>query len=331
MKILVVGDGSIGRRHMRNLQTLPHIQVMACSSHLRAAPLSGSENFSSLDEAFDRQPDAVVVANRTSEHLPVALAAASRGCHLLIEKPLSHTLQDIDALKTMRDHRRLTVMVGCNMRFHPALRAIREALDEKLLGDVLSVQVHCGSYLPDWRPGRDYRSCYSAQRAQGGGVLLDLVHELDYAHWLFGDVQAVSAFLGKRSDLVIDTEDVADLLLQFHSGLVAQVHLDYVQRTPSRGCRVVGSDGTVIWSDEQGHVQLLRPGEPERVLWKRPADYDRNLMYLEEMHHFVRCVEERVPPLIGLDDGEAALRIVLAAKASSAEGKVVRVQDVSRS
>jgi len=127
----------------------------------------------------------------------------------------------------------------------------------------------------------------------------------------------------KRSALDLDCEDVADILLRFECGVVAQIHLDYIQRPPTRGCRIVGEDGTIVWSDEQGQAMLLKPGVPDRVLWATSVAYERNEMYMDEARHFLHCIGTGDAPLIGLEDGEAVLRIALAAKAASREGRVV--------
>ncbi len=324
MNVLVIGGGSIGQRHVGNLKQTDGVEVCVCTRN----PLVGSKlnikTYTDLEDAWTSRPAAVVVANSTSRHLPAALAAAERGCHLLIEKPLSHTDKDIGTLKSIQNQRNLTVMIGCNMRFHPALKAIKRALGDELIGKVLTAEAHCGSYLPDWRPGRDYRASYSSRDDQGGGAFLDLIHELDYLYWFFGDVEAVASFSGKRSTLEIDSEDTADMLLRFTSGLVAQVHLDYVQRTPTRGCRIAGQDGTLVWNDEEGKVTLLRPAHKEQVLWAKPAGYDKNDMYAQEIRHFLSCVQTGTAPLIGLEEGEAVLRIALAAKAAARAGRVIR-------
>lgn len=323
MKVLVIGGGSIGQRHIKNLQTIKGIKVSACTRNQALGSNLGVETFTDLNEAWRVRPAVAIVANMTSQHMSVALAAAERGCHLLIEKPLSHTTQGGETLKCITNRERLVVMVGCNMRFHPALKAIKRALDERLIGTVLTAEAHCGSYLPDWRPGRDYRSCYSAHEAQGGGVILDLIHELDYLFWFFGKVQAVSAFVDKRSALEIECEDVADVLLRFRSGLVAQVHLDYVQRIPTRGCRVVGQEGTLVWDNEKGRVTLLTQSIQEQVLWEQPQSYDRNEMYVDELEHFLGCIKSGRTPLISLEDGEVVLQVALAAKTAAREQRVV--------
>jgi len=323
VNVLVIGGGSIGQRHLRNLLTVPGLTVEACTRNAAVGSTLGVRTYRALADAWESRPAAAVIANVTNEHVPTALAAAERGCHLLIEKPLSHALEGIAELKEARDRRKLIVLVGCNMRFHPALRAVKQALDEKAVGRVLAVEAHCGSYLPDWRPGRDYRTSYSAREAQGGGVVLDLIHEIDYLYWLFGEVRAVAAFVDKRSALDLDCEDVADILLRFECGLVAQVHLDYVQRPPTRGCRIVGEDGTLVWNDGQGQVVRLKPGLPDRVLWATPVGYDRNDMYMDEARHFLDCIQSGSAPLIGLEDEEAVLRIALAAKTASREARVV--------
>lgn len=296
---------------------------MACTRNTEVFSRVGIETFPTLSAALEHKPVAVVVGNRTSEHIPAARLAAESGCDLFIEKPLSHEMESCKELLRVTRARDLVGMVGCNMRFHPALAAIKQALEDHLIGRVLSAVVHCGSYLPEWRPDRDYRLSASAREKDGGGVVLDLIHELDYLYWFFGEVERVAAFVGKRSALEIDAEDVADMLIGFRSGLVAQVHLDYFQRTASRGCRLIGEDGTIVWEQEEGLVRVLKPSAPEKVLWAIPPDYDRNGMYVVEVRHFLDCVDSRKQPMIPLEDGVAVLRVALAAKRASQDQRTV--------
>lgn len=320
--MLVVGGGSIAKRHFRNLQILPGVEVIACTRNREIADEFHIETYVHLSEALAREPRAAVIANVTSRHVSTAIEAAECGCDLLIEKPLSNSLHDVDRLVALTQNKALITMIGCNLRFHPGVRAVKKALDSHVVGGALSAAIHCGSYLPEWRPNRDYRTTNSARLNEGGGVIMDLIHELDYACWLFGDVERVAAFAGRRSALEIETEDVADILVQFRSGMVAQVHLDYVQRPASRGCRVIGTAGTLIWDNERGRVTFVDPSFQEDVLWAEPPGFDRNEPYRAEMKHFLQCIETRSAPLIGLEDGIRTLRVALAAKRSSEANRV---------
>ncbi|MFQ5957522.1 MAG: Gfo/Idh/MocA family protein [Candidatus Brocadiales bacterium] len=324
MKFLVVGCGSIGKRHLQNLNNLSLGEVSVCriknKEDLKEA--YGAKVYLDLEEALSHGPQAVLVTTPTSKHIPVAMAAVNRGCHVLIEKPLSDRMNGVDEFIKIASKKNQVVLVGCNMRFHPGLRLIRDLLAEDRVGRVVSASVHTGQYLPDWHPWEDYRNGYSANKELGGGVLLDLIHELDYLYWFFGEVEEVSCFMGKHSALEIDTEDMAKVLLKFGSGITADVHLDYIQRRHSRTCKIIGEEGTLYWDYHRGTVELLYHSTHE-TFQVTAVDYDRNLMYIDELKHFVNCIQGREDPLISAMDGKKVLEIALAAKESARTKSVV--------
>lgn len=329
MKILIVGCGSIGQRHFKNLSNLSNAEIMAYRSKKKKVPnLDVKYNFttySTLPEALAQEPDAVLITNPTSLHIKSALAAAKNGCHLFIEKPISDTLNGINELMDIVHEKNLTVLMGCNLRFHPGLQLIKKLLDENRIGKVVSARVQMGQYLPDWHPWEDYRNMYSASETLGGGIILDAVHELDYIRWFLGDITEVFSFSDKLSNLDIDTEDVAEILLRFKSGVIAEVHLDYVQRSASRSCQIIGEDGTILWGPEEG-VKLYSADEKKWESFKPSKNYDINQTYIDEMVHFINCIEGKEAPLINIMDGIEVLKIALAAKESSKTGKLIKIK-----
>jgi predicted dehydrogenase len=214
-------------------------------------------------------------------------------------------------------------MVGCNMRFHPGVKKVKELLDTNVVGKILSAHIETGSYMPDWRPGIDYRTIYSARKDMGGGVILDAIHEIDYARWMLGEVSVVSCMADKQSSLDIDVEDVADILLRFTSGVIAHVHLDYVQRPYSRNCKFVGENGVITWDFSEGRVGSYSAITKQWTWFKQPDNYDLNQMYVEEMEHFVNCVKAQKKTTLDILGGTEDLRIALAAKRSAIEKKYI--------
>lgn len=321
-KIVVAGIGSIGRRHLHNLQALGCHDVVLYRtgrSTLADADLQSLPTETSLEAVFAHQPDAVVVANPTALHLPVALAAAQANCHLFLEKPVSHSLDGLDQLQAEARH--LQVLVGFQFRFHPGLEAVRQLLQDGAIGRVICAQVHWGEYLPGWHPWEDYRQGYSARSDLGGGVLLTLCHPFDYLRWLLGEVQTVSATVGQLSQLDLDVEDVADVTLQFESGAIATVHLDYVQRPPNHGLQIIGQAGTIRWNNADGAVQCYRAEADAWTTIPAAAEFERNTLFMDEMRHFLDCIAGSCPPRVTLQDGVQALAIALAAKQSASEGR----------
>lgn len=327
LRLLVIGCGSIGKRHIGNLIALGVGGILAFDVRAdrrdEVESLFGIEALDSLEDAWRRDPDVALVTTPTSVHVPLALQAAKHRCHLFIEKPLSDRLDGVDQLLETVRERNLVTLVGCNMRFHPGLMTVKKLLEEGAVGRVVAARVEAGQYLPDWHPWEDYRQGYSTRRAMGGGVILDAIHEIDYVRWMLGEVETVACFAGKLSHLEIETEDTAAILLRFTSGAIGEVHLDYVQRAYSRTCHIIGDEGTIRWDYSAGQVRWYSAGTREWQLFRSPSDWEPNQMYLDEMQHFLRCLAGEEESALDVFQGRRVLEIALAAKASAETGRVV--------
>lgn len=325
--VLIAGFGSIGRRHAANLRLLgvERISVYDLDARRRAAASTEFDlpTFDTLEQALDAGPSVVLVCTPPAAHLPIAVAAAERGCHLFIEKPLADRLDPlIDRLRDAVARHDIVTLVGCNLRFHHGPSTIFRLLREEAIGRVLGASLEMGYYLPLWHPHEDYRRRYSASRTLGGGIILDAIHELDYARWLFGSVQEVFCVGGTLSSLDIETEDFATMVLRCDSGVIVQIHLDYVQRAYSRWCRVVGEGGTIIWEIDPGTVRMFTPEEGWRE-FPSPDGYSINEMYVAELRHLVRILDGREPSMQPVDEAVAVLRVALAARESMMCGQKV--------
>lgn len=329
MKWLVVGAGSIGRRHVRNLHALEAGSISVCDLDPQALEATTREfqikGFRHVGDALDAGPEAVLVCTPTHLHVAMARAALEVGAHVFIEKPLAPSLEGTAELVTLARARRRMVLVGCNMRFHPGVAQLKAALDRGLAGQPLYFRARFSHYLPNWRPGSDYRASYSARRALGGGIVLEGVHEIDYLRWLGGEVVRVAAHISHLSDLEIESEDYALLLLDFESGAAGQIHLDYLSPFKLRGCEVVGADGVLRWSSEGKAQELVRvqwvagPGAAQEDLYTC-SGYDPNLMYLEEMRHFLDCVSGVTTPCLDLEQACRVLALALAGRETGEAG-----------
>lgn len=328
--VLIAGYGSIGRRHARNLRSLG----VGAVSVYDPVPLRrdaarqevDARTYETLEAALDAGPAVVFVCTPPGAHLEIAVAAAERGCHLFIEKPLTDRLgPELQRLQSLVAAQGLVTLVACNLRFHHGPSTLKRLLDEGVIGRVVGASLEMGQYLPDWHPEEDYRAGYSASRAMGGGIVLDAIHELDYARWLFGEVQEVFCFGGKVSGLEIETEDFASILLRFKSGCIAQVHLDYIQRAYSRWCRVIGEEGTLVWDITQGSVRQYTASAGRWQEFPPPPDYDANAMYVAELQHLLRCLAGEERSVHPVEEAAAVVRIALAARESMAAGRTIRV------
>jgi predicted dehydrogenase len=266
------------------------------------------------------KPDVALVTNPTALHMQVALPAALAGCHLLLEKPVSHSMDGLDALQAALDSSGRICLVGFQFRFHPGLKQIKTLLENGSIGEVISVHVIWGEYLPGWHPWEDYHQSYSAKRELGGGVLLTLCHPFDYLRWLFGDVSEVWAEVSNSEMLGLEVEDNADVILKFTSGVNAVVHLDYVQRPPQHRLEIVGREGTIRWNNNDGAVMWWSTDSESWLTQTAPEGFERNHLFLDEMRHFLDVIQGNSTPICPLEDGIRALEIVLTAYESSERG-----------
>ena len=226
MKFLIAGLGSIGRRHLRNLVALGERDIVLYRTHRATLPddeLAAFPADTDFAAALDHKPDAVIIANPTALHLDVAIRAAEAGCHILMEKPILHSLDRVDELEVALQRGGGKMLVGFQFRFHPTLRKAAEILREGAIGRPLSVHVHFGEYLPAWHPWEDYRQGYAARSDLGGGVILTQCHSLDYLHWLIGEADSLWAFTGSLN-LGLPVEDTAEIGLHFADGAIGSTH-----------------------------------------------------------------------------------------------------------
>jgi predicted dehydrogenase len=328
MKILIVGFGSIGRRHFRNLLHLGVHDFVFLRSGRSTLPDDEIADFpveTNIKSALAHQPDAVVISTPTALHLDVAIPAAENGCHLFIEKPISHTMDRVDLLEKIVDQNHIRVLVGFHYRFHPGLQKVKDLITDQIVGRSLSVRVHWGEYLPNWHPWEDYRTGYSARSDLGGGVILTLCHPLDYLRWMLGEVEAVWAFSDQLSDLALKVEDTAEIGLRFQNRVVGSVHLDYSQRPSSHRLEIIGTHGTIQWENTKNSIRYFSVEADSWIEEATAKPIERNDIFLEEMRHFLAVIQGKEQSICSLQDGTSALQLALAAHQSSSYQKLVEI------
>lgn len=320
-KALIVGGGSIGRRHIQNLQQLNmNVAVVEQAPEVRRKLSTEFElpMFANLSNGLNSEdPDIVVVCTPNRFHVEIAIEAARAGCHLFVEKPLSDRMEGITELQSVVSEQNIISLVGCNLRFHPEIKKIHELLENNIVGPVVAARIEGGSYLPEWFPDTDYRESYSAREDLGGGVILDYIHEINYAQWFFDDFEEVSAMTGQQSQLEIETNDVAGILAKTSEGTICEFHLDYVQREYSRSCHIIGEKGTIRWSWSDEQVDWYISNDDTWFSFQRPDDWNMNKMYLEEMRHFLSCVQANKQTTCPIECGKSDLAVALAAREAS--------------
>jgi predicted dehydrogenase len=330
LKIIIVGFGGIARRHLTNLREIePHadVTILRHKSPGPAESVEGADRvIYALEEALQIGPHAALITGPASRHVQMALILAEKGIDLFIEKPISDCLQGVDELIGLCESKGLVLMVGYNFRFHKPFGLVEEALNNGVIGRTMTFRAEVGGYLPDWRPGRDYRSTVSARKELGGGAVLELSHELDYIRRLFGDMDSVYAKIGRQSDLELDVEDTAEIVVQSKSGIIGSIHLNMIEKPEIRVLKVVGTHGTLrydLMTDEANAYS------DQTNAWSEicPAgSADRNEMYTAELIRFLECVRTRQRPIVGGEEGKRALELAIAAKISSETGKSVSLK-----
>lgn len=318
MKFLVCGLGSIGQRHYKNLKTLGYDDVIVYRTGLGAnaefiqkfLDEFSPKIFSDLHEALKEKPDVALVTNPTSLHIPTALEAARAGCHLFIEKPLSDKLDSrMSFLKDIVKEKRLLTYVAYHFRFHPLLKQAKEWLDRGLIGAPVSANAVIADRVTDWHPWEDHRQSYACRRDLGGGVILTQSHALDWLYWFFGPHRWLSVAGGQLSG--IDVEDTAKMIIEFESGVIASVHLDYIQFPTKRELEIVGTDGKIVWAEDR--VWVTKQMKYGKYIGA-PDSFERNTMYIEELKYFIDCLKNNVEPFNNIWDAEEVLKMAVGAR-----------------
>lgn len=328
----MVGMGSIGKRHLEIAERIfPEAQIQATSfrrSNLYRSPHDFMVETSNIMKNFG--PDLVVIATPSSFHLEVAWTALELGAHLFIEKPISDSTTGVAKLIKTSTKRRQKIIVGYNLRFLKSLVEFRSYLNDLKVGKLLSVRCEVGMYLPYWRPNQDYRDSVSAKKELGGGVVLELSHEIDYLRWIFGEIDWVRATLANQSSLEVNVEDTAFIVLGFLSDtsgsqLICNLNLDFIRQDSTRNCVVIGEEGTLCWDGISGRISILRRGEKK---WEILYDNDETIYesYLLEWQHIKLCVENGAEPLVSGIDGLRVLEVIEAIRKSSVNGTQVKVK-----
>jgi predicted dehydrogenase len=321
MKGLLVGYGSIGRRHLTNLHQLGVRDWAVVHTGLGSLPLEPPcpvTLYPSVAAAFDdAKPDFAVIANPSNLHLETALTCVEAGCDFLIEKPVSHNMDGLDELAAAAKSSGVNALVGFQFRFHPALRRIEELLRDRTIGDPLHIRVVWGEYLPSWQPGADWRRSYAARPELGGGVHHTISHPLDYLRMLFGDPLGVAARLGVDGPLGLEVAESADVMMSYPSGATAEVHLDYWSRPTRHNLEIVGSDGTIQWDYINGQFRVWEAAASQWRPEYYPGLADRNDMFVAEARHFLGVVGEQATPVCSLEDGISIAELCAAIERSA--------------
>jgi predicted dehydrogenase len=311
-RVAVVGRGQSGQRWFSVVRdVLPEAEILHVSEReLRSDKGSQVRRFC---------PSIIVLAGPSTSRVEVLHFLVGLDASFLIEKPIAGSIEQAVELAALLGSSVGVVQVGYNLRFSLSLLAFKEVLREMSLGRVLSVRAETGQFLPTWRPLGDYRESVSAVSSLGGGVLLELSHEIDYLQFIFGPIQWVSAWFAQQSSLDIDVEDTAFLTFGFEQStsgkLVAQLNLDFVRQDRTRSITAICENGTLRWDGILGLVEKYVPAsEGWQTIFQESGEPST---YHSEFNYFLESIKENEPPFLTVNDGLAVLRVIEAARKSN--------------
>lgn len=305
LRALIVGTGSIGQRHMRNLRSaMPQLEfILLRRNKVELDGWPEERVVTDLAEALQLAPDLAVVASPSALHIDVLPALIAAGIPSYVEKPIVTSADDAFTIRRALERAPgAKHYAGFNLRYLPSLRTARAVADDRL-GRIVRASFTAGQWLPDWRKGLDHRQSYSADSSAGGGVLFDLSHEFDAARFFLGDLELLAAETSVVEALEIDSEGVALAIARAASGALASVAIDYVARKPIRRYELVGTLGTLVWDLGAKSLTIADGAGVEDV--PLPADaFDVAGTYTRSMQDFLNAITSGLPgDLQNLEDG----------------------------
>lgn len=307
---LVIGAGSIGERYIRNLYALGYQNLVVLRTRnlpFRDIGSAAVHAVTSWKEVEQFKPVVAFICNPTALHLSSAMECVSRGIHVLVEKPLSHTVDGLDKLVQASIEKKILIHVGYMMRHHPLLKMVYEMVSSGEHGRLIQLQSHWGEYLPDWHPWEDYRTSYAARKDMGGGAALTLSHDLDLAFWMAGGKLIDSKNLFNfSSSLEVDVESGADFLLQFESGVIANVHLNFFQRPKERWYKYF-FDRAVVFIDFFRNEMIISDVQGERI--ERLANFDRNDLFLDQIQYFFGLLNQPEKSVVSIAESKQIINL----------------------
>ncbi|MCX5807601.1 MAG: Gfo/Idh/MocA family oxidoreductase [Proteobacteria bacterium] len=331
MKFLVIGYGSIGKRHAGNIRSSGHNAVLLRHSRTEKNK-EGIKEYYSFDDvlAHEENIDGAVICSPTSMHLHDVKLLIEENIPFLLEKPpasdLRSTVEMADIIRA-KEFKRYDI--AFNLRYHPVIRFLKDFIPT--IGSIYAANIYVGYYLPYWRPDADYRETSSAKKELGGGVHIELAHDIEYALWFLGFPESLTGYVNRVSSLDISTDDMCSAILKYKSGAVAEIHLDYLSHKYLRGGRIIAEKGTVEWEwdGKGGRVAYFSKEKrlSEDVFVVQPG-YDFNSTYLEELENFIGIIKGTNRSMVDLETALSTMKVIGAIERSDNEKKWISPDDV---
>ena len=304
MEILIIGLGSIANKHLLAIKNVvPGAKVFALRSGNKSKDVDGVNNIYILDE-MQNKPDFAIISNPTNLHGEFIADLSKMNIPMMIEKPSLHSLEKAESLLNLINTNKTFTYVACNLRFHPCIVFLKDYLKNNTIR-INEATIYCGSYLPDWRPNVNYKEVYSANLNMGGGVHLDLIHELDYTTWLFGKPNKYSSIQSNSSSLAIDAPDYAHYVL-YYPTFSASITLNYFRRDVKRTIELVCEDSTIAIDLINNKILDSKQG----ILFEN-KDYKIIDTYVSQMSYFIDKLSKNEIPMNTFEESLEVLKIAL--------------------
>ncbi len=316
--ILIIGLGSIGERHLKIIKELrPEININLLrrkESKVNNLEKLANKIFYDIKEALKENLDAVIISSPSSMHTNQAKNFLDLNIPLFIEKPISYNLEDCLKFKRLAEKKNTLILIGYVLRYSKILNEYKKLIREDIFGRHLYIDIKCSSFLPDWRKNIDYRNSVSSKNSLGGGVLLELSHELDYANWLFGPFLELKAIRNNTKQLEIDVEDIVKIIAINKNKCLINIHLDFNSKIPKRYCCLNGSKGFIKLDFIQNKITSKLNTEKE--IKSQKIESNHNEMYINQMKHFFNCIEQDTKPAISIEESAEIMRMIDICKSS---------------
>lgn len=330
-KVLIVGAGSIGRRHTENFgKYISHVDIVDIRDDRIAEAESKfkiNKSFKDYNEAIAKNKyDAVIITAPPHLHLPIANKAVEFNNNIFIEKPLGIDVKGWDEVSKICSRKKLVNYVAYCHRHINYTNKFKSIIDDNKIGKIFNIVIRWGSYLPDWHPWEDYRSFYMAKKEQGGGALLDESHGIDLLRYIFGEVKEVFAIVDKISNLEITADDHAFLTLRLKNNSLAQISFDLNARYTFCKIEATGENGTAIWDRVDHKIKIFNSIEKNWTEEKFSKDDFLN-MYQNQTNHYLDCLKNKIDPLIDIKDALKTQLIIDKSFESTSKKKIIAIED----
>jgi len=312
MKVLIVGMGSIGKRHVSNLLDInPNIEIDIFDNiekKILNIKKEYSVNVVEEHSVDSNNYDCVLICTPPSSHIDIALRAVNSGSNVFIEKPLSINMDRVNELQELKNKNNIHVFVGYNFRFNKGINLIKKIVEQEKFGKILHMSSYFGQYLPDWKPEQDFKDNYTAWKKLGGGIVLDSSHEIDYLTWMFGKPKSIQSDYIQTDLFPSDTEAICDVILKFEKNILGTIHMDYVRRVYRRTLELLCENAVIEWSLSKNEIRIF---DVALDSWNINSTGETiNDMYVEEMKHVLECVKlNKNSEIISLENGISSLQL----------------------